>query len=78
MPALYENVHDVGCEPQKEDEHEGESAGTLDPESPDKTIEVDDRIYAMTLCPPPTKPEIWASQTTAPFSKTYNMSEIKL
>ncbi|KNZ75580.1 hypothetical protein J132_02521 [Termitomyces sp. J132] len=29
-----------------------------------KTIEVGDRIYATTLCPPPTVAEIWASQTT--------------
>ncbi|KAG5725697.1 hypothetical protein E4T56_gene7297 [Termitomyces sp. T112] len=33
-------------------------------ESPDETIEVGDRIYATTLCPPPTVAEIQASQTT--------------
>ncbi|KAG5728455.1 hypothetical protein E4T56_gene19017 [Termitomyces sp. T112] len=35
------------------------------PESPDETIEVGDRIYAMTLCPSPTIAEIRASQTAS-------------
>ncbi|KAG6860231.1 hypothetical protein C0995_013904, partial [Termitomyces sp. Mi166 len=40
-------------------------SSALDSESPDKAIEVGDRIYAATLHPLPTAAEIQASQTTS-------------
>ncbi|KAG6870291.1 hypothetical protein C0995_011520, partial [Termitomyces sp. Mi166 len=54
--ALYEDVQSMGSETQLED-------GCEDSESPDKAIEVGDRIYAATLHPLPMATEIWASQT---------------
>ncbi|KAG6871553.1 hypothetical protein C0995_003153, partial [Termitomyces sp. Mi166 len=54
--ALYEDVQSMESETQLED-------GCEDSESPDEAIEVNDRIYAATLHPPPTATEIWASQT---------------
>ncbi|KAG6858208.1 hypothetical protein C0995_001768, partial [Termitomyces sp. Mi166 len=50
-------------ETQLEDGCEGEFISAPDSESPDKAIEVGDRIYAATLHPPPTAAEIQASQT---------------
>ncbi|KAG5717440.1 hypothetical protein E4T56_gene7237 [Termitomyces sp. T112] len=49
----------------EEDGCEGDFASMRDPESLDETIEVGDRIYAMTLCPSPMIAEIRASQTTS-------------
>ncbi|KAG5719741.1 hypothetical protein E4T56_gene18552 [Termitomyces sp. T112] len=63
--ALYKDVQSVGCELPEEEEGKKELTSTPDPESPDETIDVGSRIYASTLCPPPTVAEIWASQTTS-------------
>ncbi|KAG5730771.1 hypothetical protein E4T56_gene3468 [Termitomyces sp. T112] len=62
--ALYKDVQGVGCESPEEEEGEGEWTYTLDAEFPDETIEVDDQIYATTLCPPPIVAEIWAIKDT--------------
>ncbi|KAG6900748.1 hypothetical protein C0995_003201 [Termitomyces sp. Mi166 len=56
--ALYRDIQGMESEIQQEDECE-------DSESPDKAIEVGDRIYATTLHPSPMATEIWASQTTS-------------
>ncbi|KAG6882229.1 hypothetical protein C0995_015378, partial [Termitomyces sp. Mi166 len=63
--ALYKDVWSMESETQQEDGCEGEFISAPDSESPDKAIEVGDRIYAATLHPPPTATEIWASQTTS-------------
>ncbi|KAG5727450.1 hypothetical protein E4T56_gene12023 [Termitomyces sp. T112] len=63
--ALYEDVQGAGCELQEEDGCEGDFASMRDPESPNETIEVGDRIYATRLCPSPMIAEIRASQTTS-------------
>ncbi|KAG5334077.1 hypothetical protein C0989_004429 [Termitomyces sp. Mn162] len=61
--ALYENVQGVGCELQEEDGCK--FAGAPDPESPDKTTEAGDMIYATMFHPPSTLANIWARQTTS-------------